>query len=78
VAEIAIVGVADPRWGETGRAYVVPRDGATLDGEALRTWGAERLAPFKLPREFVAVASLPRTETGKVQKHRLAASAADS
>jgi fatty-acyl-CoA synthase len=78
VAEIAIVGIADPRWGETGRAYVVPRDGATLDGEALRTWGAERLARFKLPREFVAVASLPRTETGKVQKHRLAAPAADS
>jgi acyl-coenzyme A synthetase/AMP-(fatty) acid ligase len=56
----------------------VPRDGATLDGEALRTWGAELLARFKLPREFVAVASLPRTETGKVQKHRLAAPAADS
>ena len=32
---------------------------------------AERLAGFKLPRDFVAVDSLPRTETGKVQKHRL-------
>jgi len=71
VAEIAIVGIPDPRWGEVGRAFVVPRDGASLDAEALRAWGAERLAGFKLPREFVAVASLPRTETGKVQKHRL-------
>ena len=43
-----------------------------LDAEALRAWGRERLARFKLPREFVAVGELPRTETGKVQKHRLA------
>ncbi len=73
VAEIAIVGVPDARWGEAGRAYVVPaRPGAALDSDALRRWGAERLAGFKLPREWIAVESLPRTETGKVQKHRLA------
>ena len=71
VAEIAIAGVPDARWGESGRAFVVLRPGAKLDGDALRSWGAERLADFKLPREFVAVASLPRTETGKVQKFRL-------
>ena len=73
VREIAIVAVPDQRWGEVGRAYVVPRDGCSLDGEALRAWGAQRLARFKLPRDFVAIASLPRTETGKVQKHRLGA-----
>src|SRR5262249_11183843 len=71
VREIAIVGVADERWGEVGRAFVVPREGHALDGDALRAWGAERLARFKLPRDFVAIASMPRTETGKVQKHRL-------
>ena len=74
VAEIAIVGVPDARWGESGRAYVVPAPGAALpDAAALRAWGAKRLAGFKLPREFVAVDALPRTETGKVQKHRLGA-----
>ncbi|HKA15607.1 MAG TPA: AMP-binding protein [Myxococcota bacterium] len=72
VREIAVVGVPDPRWGEVGRAFVVPRDGRSLDVDALRAWGAERLARFKLPRDFVAVPTLPRTETGKVQKHRLA------
>ena len=71
VGEIAIVGVPDERWGEVGRAYVVPVDGCRIDAEALRDWGRERLAGFKLPREFICVERLPRTETGKVQKHRL-------
>jgi len=78
VREIAIVGVPDARWGEVGRAFVVPRDGCSLDGEALRAWGAQRLARFKLPRDFVAIASLPRTETGKVQKHRLVRSSSSA
>jgi acyl-CoA synthetase (AMP-forming)/AMP-acid ligase II len=43
----------------------------SLDEASLRAWGRERLATFKVPRSFVAVASLPRTVTGKVQKHRL-------
>jgi fatty-acyl-CoA synthase len=73
IREIAVVGVPDERWGEAGRAYVVSAEGAPLDGEALLGWGRERLASFKLPREFVAVARLPRTVTGKVQKHRLGA-----
>jgi fatty-acyl-CoA synthase len=71
VREIAVVGVPDPRWGEVGRAYVVLRAGAALDPDALRAWGRERLASFKVPREFFALPALPRTATGKVQKHRL-------
>ena len=75
IAEVAVVGIPHPRWGETGRAYVVLRAGAALDVEGLQRWGAERLARFKLPSEFRACASLPRTETGKIQKHRLDAAA---
>jgi fatty-acyl-CoA synthase len=71
IREIAVIGVPDPRWGESGRAFVVLEDGETLDGKALLAWGSEYLARFKLPREFVAIDALPRTETGKVQKHRL-------
>jgi fatty-acyl-CoA synthase len=78
VAEIAVVGVPDPRWGEIGRAYVVPAAGATPDAEGLLVWAARRLARFKLPREIVFVESLPRTETGKVQKHRLTECDADA
>jgi fatty-acyl-CoA synthase len=71
IREIAVVGIPDERWGETGRAYVVLEPGEAFDGQALLAWGGERLARFKLPREFAAVDHLPRTVTGKVQKHRL-------
>jgi fatty-acyl-CoA synthase len=76
VREIAVVGVPDERWGEAGRAFVVLAEGAALDPEALRRFGRERLASFKVPRDFVAVEALPKTVTGKVLKHRLAAGAA--
>jgi len=71
VGEVAVVGVPDPQWGETGCAYVVPIPGARVEPEALRAWGRERLAAFKVPTRFRGVERLPRTVTGKVQKHRL-------
>jgi len=71
VREVAVVGVPDPRWGEVGCAYVVLRAGAQLDPDELTCFGRERLAVFKVPQRFVAVAELPRTASGKVQKHRL-------
>jgi len=72
IEEIAVVGVPDERWGEVGRAHVVLRADARLDAEALRAWATDRLAAFKIPRTFVATLELPRTASGKVQKHRLA------
>lgn len=71
VEEIAVVGVPDARWGEVGHAFVVLREGARLDPEALIAWGRERLAAFKVPQRFETVAALPRTVTGKIQKFRL-------
>jgi fatty-acyl-CoA synthase len=70
VSEVAVVGVPDERWGETGRAYVVPAR-APFDAQELLAWAAQRLARYKLPREVVVVAELPRTASGKVQKHVL-------
>jgi fatty-acyl-CoA synthase len=74
IREIAVVGIPHPRWGETGRAHVVLHEGEQIDAEGLLAWGRERLARFKLPDSFVVEDALPRTVTGKVQKHRLVSS----
>jgi fatty-acyl-CoA synthase len=71
VREIAVVGIPDPVWGEVGRAFVVLAPGQPLDADELRRFGRERLAAFKVPREFLAVEALPRTASGKVQKFLL-------
>lgn len=71
VAECAVLGMPDARWGEAVVAAVVPRDGQALDAEALQGWLGQRVARYKLPRRYVAVAALPRTALGKVQKSLL-------
>jgi fatty-acyl-CoA synthase len=72
VLEAAVVGVPDPRWGEVGRAYLMPRPGHSLPGDAeMSAWLREYLAAFKVPRHFVPVADFPRNAAGKVLKHQL-------
>mgnify|MGYP001814053672 FL=1 len=76
IEEAAIVAVPDPEWGEIGRAHVVLATDARAEdvSEAtLLAWLASRLARFKQPRAIVIESSLPRTASGKVQKHRLTA-----
>ena len=68
VSQVAVIGVPDRRLGEVGRAYVVPRDGATVDGEALIAWCRERMANYKVPRSVEVVDALPLNAVGKVQK----------
>ncbi len=71
VAEVAVVGVPDARWGEVGRAFVRPRSGAVLDATALREFLLPRLAKYKIPVHVDVVAELPRTGSGKVLKPAL-------
>jgi fatty-acyl-CoA synthase len=69
VAEVAVVGVPDPQWGEVVCAVVVTDAGASLDVDALRTHCDGRLAGFKQPRRIAVVDALPRTPaTGQVQR----------
>ncbi len=71
MSEAAVVGVPDPRLGEVGRAFVVPRPGATVTEEEIIAFCRERLANFKVPRSVRVVASLPRNASGKVLKFEL-------
>jgi malonyl-CoA/methylmalonyl-CoA synthetase len=71
VAESAVVGVPHPDFGEVGVAVVIPRPGATLDGDAIVAQLKARLANFKIPKKCFIVEELPRNQMGKVQKNLL-------
>ncbi|HEV8580504.1 MAG TPA: long-chain fatty acid--CoA ligase [Thermoanaerobaculia bacterium] len=70
VRDAAVVGVPHPTWGEAGVAFVVP-GGEAPAPEDLAAFLGERLAKYKIPREFVFVDALPRTPYGKVVKGEL-------
>ncbi len=69
LSQAAVVGVADPRWGEAAVAVVVPAADRSPDPADLEAFLRERLAAFKVPRRWVLVDDLPRTASGKVRKH---------
>jgi long-chain acyl-CoA synthetase len=72
VREAAVVGRPDAYRGELPVAFVVARDGATLDAAELGTFCADRLAKYKIPAEFQIVEALPKTAVGKIDKLTLA------
>ena len=71
VRDIAVAGVPDADWGQRVCAAwvtVAPAPERPPDAHELRAWGKERLAPYKVPRDFRMVAELPRNAMGKVRK----------
>jgi fatty-acyl-CoA synthase len=71
VAEAAVIGVPDPRWQEVPVAIVVLRAGAAVTEQELRAALLPQLARFKMPRDILFAAELPRNALGKVQHFRL-------
>lgn len=71
VAEAALIGVPDERWGEVGRAIVVLQGGSVARAEEIAAFCGERLARYKLPKSVVFVEGLPRTGAGKIDKQEL-------
>ncbi|WP_125776793.1 class I adenylate-forming enzyme family protein [Antribacter gilvus] len=72
VADAAVVGVPDERWGEVGHAFVVPRPGRLTDAEELEAFCRRELAGFKVPRAFDLVPDLPRSSLHKIMRAALA------
>jgi fatty-acyl-CoA synthase len=71
VREVAVVGVRDAEFGQRLRAFVVAGGSAAPSAEQLRDWVRERLARYKVPRDVLFVAELPRGATGKVLRTQL-------
>ncbi len=71
IEEVAVVGVEDEEFGQRLKAFVVLRAGAQLSEEAVKGYVKQNLARYKVPREVVFLAELPRNATGKVLKRTL-------
>ena len=73
VAQVAVIGAADPRLGEVGHAFVIRRPGVALDEATLTGWCRDNMANYKVPRRIEFVDALPTNAAGKVQKFALRA-----
>lgn len=71
VQEVAVVGFPHEKWGETPRAFVVLKAGASTTEDEMREFAREKMAHFKVPHSFDFVPELPKTATGKIQKYVL-------
>ena len=68
IAEVAVLGVPDPKWGEVGIAVCVARQGARVEEGALRDFLGDKISRYKMPKRFVFWDEMPKSAYGKIAK----------
>jgi fatty-acyl-CoA synthase len=71
IAELAVVGVPDERWGEVGAVFVVAKSGVILSAEDVLGYCVGNLAKYKIPKHVRFIVELPKNDTGKINKRSL-------
>jgi fatty-acyl-CoA synthase len=71
VAEVAVIGIPDDKWGEAVKACVVPKPGHEIDEASVIAWARQRIAPFKVPKSIDVIPELPRNPSGKILRRSL-------
>src|SRR5690606_37666044 len=73
VADVAVVGVPDERWGEVGVAFIVTRPGVATDETELTAYCQQNLASYKVPKRVIVRSTIPRSGANKVRRRELVA-----
>lgn len=71
VEECAVVGLPDREWGERVTAFIKPKQDRSVSPEELKSFLKTKLAPFKVPKEYIVVEEIPKSSTGKILKREL-------
>lgn len=71
IADVAVVGIPDERWGEAGMAFIVLQEGEKMTEEEALTFCEERLAKYKIPKSVTFVKELPQTAAQKIMRYKL-------
>ncbi len=71
VADVAVIGVPDEKWGEAVKAIIVPKDGAQPTPESIIAWTREKIAGYKCPKSVDYIDALPRNPSGKILRKDL-------
>lgn len=71
IKDVAVVGIADPEWGERVAAIIVPEQGAEMSLESLSTWAKTKLPKYSVPSVLKIVNTIPKNAMGKINKKEL-------
>lgn len=71
VRDIAVIGVPDEKWGESGKAFIVRNEGFETTEEEFQSWAKDQLAKYKVPKHYAFIEELPKSDSGKILKRKL-------